>query len=286
MTKSKKNKRPTWFKLYLSNKALIDAVSDEAAGRGLKLALRYFDVGEFPTDTDPLTIAAFNALRAAADEAQADYETSVEAGAAGAAVRWNRGKKGGKSRLKKVEMMEIKPIETVYKGYRFRSRLEARWAVAFDAMGIKYEYEPEGFDLGDGYYYLPDFYLPDDDVWVEVKGKQLSDEEHEKLERFCSAKCDIAKGGSRFRLLEGEIPNEPIVFFTNSGGRILAIPCFGYISRDTIWEVSQELDIGLNDRPKTGILNFTCWIPACNEQTMLDALSKARKARFEHGEKP
>ena len=27
----------------------------------------------------------------------------------------------------------IKPIETNYKGYRFRSRLEARWAVFFDA---------------------------------------------------------------------------------------------------------------------------------------------------------
>lgn len=38
---------------------------------------------------------------------------------------------------------EIKPIETVYKGYRFRSRLEARWAVFFDAQGIEWEYEPE-----------------------------------------------------------------------------------------------------------------------------------------------
>ena len=39
--------------------------------------------------------------------------------------------------------MDIKPIETVYNGYRFRSRLEARWAVFFDAAGIEYEYEPE-----------------------------------------------------------------------------------------------------------------------------------------------
>ena len=38
--------------------------------------------------------------------------------------------------------MNIKPIETIYKGYRFRSRLEARWAVFFDALGIEYEYEP------------------------------------------------------------------------------------------------------------------------------------------------
>ncbi len=62
----------------------------------------------------------------------------------------------------------IKPIETVYKGYRFRSRLEARWAVFFDAARIKWEYEPEGYDCG-GIKYLPDFYLPDLDAHVEVK---------------------------------------------------------------------------------------------------------------------
>jgi hypothetical protein len=39
----------------------------------------------------------------------------------------------------------LKPIETFYRGYRFRSRLEARWAVFMDAAGIVWEYEPEGF---------------------------------------------------------------------------------------------------------------------------------------------
>lgn len=53
--------------------------------------------------------------------------------------------------------MNIKPIETVYNGYRFRSRLEARWAVFFDALGVEYEYEPEGFTLPSGEKYLPDF---------------------------------------------------------------------------------------------------------------------------------
>lgn len=54
-------------------------------------------------------------------------------------------------------MSTIKPIETVYNGYRFRSRLEARWAVFFDALKVNYEYEPEGFELPSGNYYLPDF---------------------------------------------------------------------------------------------------------------------------------
>ena len=62
------------------------------------------------------------------------------------------------------EGLVIKPIETVYNGYRFRSRLEARWAVFFDAAGIKYQYESEGFEVnpyGDTpIRYLPDFYLP------------------------------------------------------------------------------------------------------------------------------
>lgn len=64
--------------------------------------------------------------------------------------------------------MDIKPIETVYNGYRFRSRLEARWAVFFDAMGIEYEYELEGLEV-DGVRYLPDFYLPEFRCLFEVK---------------------------------------------------------------------------------------------------------------------
>ena len=66
-------------------------------------------------------------------------------------------------------MDEIKAIETRYKGCRFRSRLEARWAVAFDVMNVPWEYEPEGFELPDGARYLPDFYLPDERTHVEIK---------------------------------------------------------------------------------------------------------------------
>lgn len=51
----------------------------------------------------------------------------------------------------------IQPIETAYKGYRMRSRLEARWAVFFDDLGFEWQYEPEGYDLGEPGWYLPDF---------------------------------------------------------------------------------------------------------------------------------
>lgn len=54
--------------------------------------------------------------------------------------------------------MTIAPIPTRYAGCRFRSRLEARWAVFFDTLNLRWEYEPEGFRLPSGPY-LPDFRL-------------------------------------------------------------------------------------------------------------------------------
>lgn len=60
------------------------------------------------------------------------------------------------------------PIETTYRGVRFRSRLEARWAVFFHTLGIPWEYEPERFRQSDGQVYIPDFRL-DGKVFVEVK---------------------------------------------------------------------------------------------------------------------
>ena len=54
----------------------------------------------------------------------------------------------------------VKAIETVFQGHRFRSRLEARWAVFFTEAGLPWEYEPEGFCFPCGTHYLPDFFIP------------------------------------------------------------------------------------------------------------------------------
>jgi len=83
-------------------------------------------------------------------------------------------------------MTQIKAIETQYKGYRFRSRLEARWAVFFDAIGIKWEYEKEEFELSNGRRYLPDFYLEDWELWCEIKPgkKSMSTEDTFKIQDF------------------------------------------------------------------------------------------------------
>ncbi len=72
--------------------------------------------------------------------------------------------------------MDIRPIETKYKGYRFRSRLEARWAVFFDTANIAWDYECEGYNVS-GKYYLPDFYLPEHVAFFEVKGTADCDEQ-------------------------------------------------------------------------------------------------------------
>lgn len=66
--------------------------------------------------------------------------------------------------------MTINPIPTAYRGIRFASTLEADWAATFDFYGWKWQYEPVGVKLDDGQWYRPDFYLPTQRVWAEVKG--------------------------------------------------------------------------------------------------------------------
>jgi hypothetical protein len=63
-------------------------------------------------------------------------------------------------------------IVTMYRGRRFRSRLEARWAAMFDLLGWKYEYEP--YDL-EGW--IPDFVLfGSGEILAEVKPYSLLEE--------------------------------------------------------------------------------------------------------------
>lgn len=77
------------------------------------------------------------------------------------------------------------PIPTRYAGCLFRSRLEARWAVFFDSLDVRWQYEPEGFSLPSGRHYLPDFWLPDHQIWLEVKGVSAADDiEPAELDRW------------------------------------------------------------------------------------------------------
>lgn len=68
-----------------------------------------------------------------------------------------------------------KAMEVLYSGKVFRSRLEVRWAVFLDLLQVNWDYEPCHYEIGPDLYYLPDFYLPDHQTWLEVKGAPFMD---------------------------------------------------------------------------------------------------------------
>lgn len=92
------------------------------------------------------------------------------------------------------------PINTYFRGHWFRSRLEARWAVFLDTLGVEYRYEPEGYVLSDGTCYLPDFYLQNLDCWLEIKPVEPTESELRKLHLLSLAQ------GKKCYLLHGDIP--------------------------------------------------------------------------------
>lgn len=146
----------------------------------------------------------------------------------------------------------IKAIETMYNGYRFRSRLEARWAVFFDAMGIKYEYESEGYDLGALGWYLPDFWLPDAKWHVEVKPENVDPNELKRAQYFDNNPPGDSMG---------------VIFLI---GQPTIPSTYDSVINSTIWLCYQS------DIPMT--------IAGYNE--IVNAVTLARQARFEHGETP
>lgn len=71
------------------------------------------------------------------------------------------------------EKMVWRPCHGIVGGERkwFRSMWELVFAKDFlEKRGFKWQYEPKTFKLSDGSTYTPDFYIEDDDAWVEIKG--------------------------------------------------------------------------------------------------------------------
>jgi hypothetical protein len=91
----------------------------------------------------------------------------------------------------------INPVETIYKGIRFRSRLEARWAVFIDALNFKFVYEPDGYDL-EGTWYLPDFWVPDWKAFLEIKPENPTQDHMQKCQRLSTLT------GNRALLITGQ----------------------------------------------------------------------------------
>lgn len=180
----------------------------------------------------------------------------------------------------------IKAIETSYAGCRFRSRLEARWAVFFDHLAIRWEYEPQGYELPSGRY-LPDFWLPDAEAWIEIKGQPPTKPEKVKLFELAHA---VAADGHRVRLLAGDVPRQATLPRQSTRADLAGIPCGVPLPRWIVVPLpGRELQVSdYAQTPATDwIIKPATWRPGGNWTTAADltaALTAARSARFEHGQ--
>lgn len=205
----------------------------------------------------------------------------------------------------------IKAIETRYKGYRFRSRLEARWAVFFDALGLEWDYEPEGYDLGEAGWYLPDFKVKTPqgaDCWYDVKPKGVDADP--KVTAFANLLCDFTPDdGSTWWALPvvrvGILSGDPVEMLERSD----VCPRCGFIGKvgnGTNWgeyeilvgcEVCDfETPSGGDHDDERGFLGVAFrphkgWVITYPNEwigwalpVLKRAAETARSARFEHGE--
>lgn len=125
--------------------------------------------------------------------------------------------------------MSIKAIETVYNGRRFRSRLEAKWSLFLDTLGVNYRYEPEGYNLNGEVNYLPDFYIDDWQCWLEVKGPSPTDKEQRKaylLSRESGDPVIIAHGS--FVLSEGHLFKPSFRVFYGTAEQLFERTAYAY----------------------------------------------------------
>lgn len=180
----------------------------------------------------------------------------------------------GKYAMNATSSTAIKPIETRYKGYRFRSRLEARWAVCFDALGLTWEYESEGYRLATGNY-LPDFWFPRPNKpkqgqFVEIKPHQIPSQHEVEL---C---IDLAQSSSKHVMIYCGDPMRFTMIFICKDGKHFVTNGKKQQSRDDQDHDSANLirclamDQGIDASPDA--IRF--------------AQVAARGARFEFGETP
>lgn len=206
------------------------------------------------------------------------------------------------------EGVTIQAIETRYKGYRFRSRLEARWAVFFDELGVPWEYEKQGFEL-DGVYYLPDFWLPHLGFWVEVKGdKHCGEEDWIKIFRMARRNESwvlVLAGGIGSQECTLASPKPPDADWLKMMPAIAEEACTVY--DDVQWSICprcERLGVGVEMEwdngiaRKLAIICLYCYADNVRVNARLErhdprtvkplqeAYDAARAARFEHGETP
>lgn len=182
----------------------------------------------------------------------------------------------------------IRAIETSYRGYRFRSRLEARWAVFFDELGLRWEYEREGYHLGE-IHYLPDFWLPGFELFVEVKGSEFTGAEMEKCRLLADA------SGHAVMMVRGLPYEHPGRIFcwdlTDGGGGSYEGSATFLFHKSTGGVICHDDDRpGRNARDLYLRSEFERRIGHAASgpffASHLPGWQAARSARFEHGERP
>jgi hypothetical protein len=182
----------------------------------------------------------------------------------------------------------MQAIETHYKGYRFRSRLEARWAVFFDKCHMLWDYEPEGYDLGDAGWYLPDFWVPirfheheGAGYWVEIKGQKTPTENEFNKARELA----LHTGHNTIILCGNPWPGECKYYkFNRDGGSVGSTEAFlsypEFCDSDIRFLNTYPCDASLS-RWVDRLFPANCGIPNYKKAALA-----ARAARFEHGECP
>lgn len=216
----------------------------------------------------------------------------------------------------------MKAIETRYRGYRFRSRLEARWAVFFDRVGMPWGYEVQGFHTSAGPY-LPDFeiYPLGRDggvtIYVEVKPETAAADETAKADALAHelAQWDPFDDGFKYLAIVKGDPFHFLIEPVVDGS--LRVPC----PRCLVDGKSVGLTYGPDRWRKKAVAEIECWtcdmttpsggdndpqktvtglnvVPhkgllVADEQEYIAAFHKikkaaeyARAARFEHGARP
>ena len=76
---SKGEKRPSWFKLFLHQKPIIDSVPDEVVGQAIKAAFHYFATRE-ELQLDVLPMVVYSSFKPYIEESFTDYERDVRNG--------------------------------------------------------------------------------------------------------------------------------------------------------------------------------------------------------------
>jgi hypothetical protein len=107
----------------------------------------------------------------------------------------------------------LEALETKYKDILFRSKLEARWAIYYDSLLIPWQYEPETYKLSGGILYCPDFWLPEQKCYIEIKGEEggfPTDNAIKKAEKLAE------ESKNKVYIFYGDIPDPARLYKNNS----------------------------------------------------------------------